>query len=56
MASLAAKSAVSTAAVRPARASVRPVAALKPAVKAAPVVAPAVQANKMMVWQPVGNK
>ncbi|PNW87372.1 hypothetical protein CHLRE_02g120150v5 [Chlamydomonas reinhardtii] len=55
MAAVIAKSSVSAAVARPARSSVRPMAALKPAVKAAPVAAPA-QANQMMVWTPVNNK
>ena len=46
---------IAAAVARPQRSSVRPCAALKPAVKAVPVVAPA-QANKMMVWTPVNNK
>ncbi len=51
-----AKSSVSAAVVRSSRtSSVRPMAALKPAVKAAPVAAPA-SANKMMVWTPLNNK
>ncbi|EFJ43324.1 ribulose-bisphosphate carboxylase small subunit [Volvox carteri f. nagariensis] len=55
MAALLAKSSVAAAVARPQRSSVRPCAALKPAVKAAPVATPA-QANKMMVWTPVNNK
>ncbi|KAG2437316.1 hypothetical protein HXX76_005973 [Chlamydomonas incerta] len=55
MAAVIAKSSISAAVCRPARSSVRPMAALKPAVKAAPVAAPA-QANQMMVWTPVNNK
>ncbi|GFR46669.1 hypothetical protein Agub_g8284 [Astrephomene gubernaculifera] len=56
MAAVIAKSSVAAAVARPAqRGSVRPIAALKPAVKAAPVAAPA-QVNKMMVWTPVNNK
>ncbi|PNH06796.1 Ribulose bisphosphate carboxylase small chains, chloroplastic [Tetrabaena socialis] len=55
MAALLAKSSVAAAVARPQRGSVRPCAALKPAVRASPVVAPA-QANKMMVWTPVNNK
>ncbi|GIL69749.1 hypothetical protein Vretimale_10246 [Volvox reticuliferus] len=55
MAALIAKSSVAAAVARPQRSSVRPCAALKPAVKAAPVATPA-QANKMMVWTPVNNK
>ena len=55
MAAMIAKSSVAAAVARPQRSSVRPCAALKPAVKAVPVVAPA-QANKMMVWTPVNNK
>lgn len=50
------KSSASAAVVRSSRtSSVRPVAALKPAVKAVPAVAPA-SANKMMVWTPLNNK
>jgi ribulose-bisphosphate carboxylase small chain len=55
MAAVIAKSSVCAAVARPARSGVKVVAGLKPAVKAAPVVAPA-QANKMMVWTPVNNK
>jgi ribulose-bisphosphate carboxylase small chain len=55
MAALVAKSAVAAATVRPAKSGVRPMAALKPAVKAAPVQSSA-SASKMMVWQPINNK
>jgi ribulose-bisphosphate carboxylase small chain len=55
MAAVIAKSA-SAAVVRPSsRSSVRPVAALKPAVKAASSAAPASKSS-MMVWTPVNNK
>ncbi|KAG2493137.1 hypothetical protein HYH03_008561 [Edaphochlamys debaryana] len=55
MAALVAKSSVVAAVARPTRSTVRPVAGLKPAVKAVSSAAPAV-ANQMMVWTPLNNK